>query len=387
MAANELDHLFEKTFGRGARPLVMRAPGRVNLIGEHTDYNDGFVLPIAIEREITALVRPRGDRIVVIHSTSSEGEVRFSLDSTIRPAEPAWGNYCRGVAAGLKARGEKLVGAEILLDSSIPKGAGLSSSAALEVATALALQAAAGTVGAVPPGELARLCQTAEHEFAGAPVGIMDQSICIMGRAGHALLLDCRSGELRHVPFNDPKVVLLVCDTQVRHELNDGGYASRRAQCESAAAKMGVKSLRDTTIEMADRCPALTPVERQRVRHVVGEIGRTLRAVEALEAGDYAAFGRLMIASHNSLRDDYHVSCEELDAIVESATAQPGVFGARMTGGGFGGSAIVLAAVEHAPAVTAAIGADFARRFGRACPIFATAAAAGAGEAPFKKNG
>jgi galactokinase len=173
--------------------------------------------------------------------------------------------------------------------------------------------------------------------------------------------------------------VLLVCDTQVRHAINDGGYASRRSQCESAAAKMGVPSLREATLEMAARCTGLTTTERQRVRHVVGEIARTLDASAALQAGDYAAFGHLMVASHHSLRDDYHVSCEELDTVVESALAQKGVYGARMTGGGFGGSAIVLVAVDQAAAVTAAIAADFSRRFGWPCPIFSTTAAAGAG--------
>ena len=378
---DELLRQFEGIFGPGDRPMAVRAPGRVNLIGEHTDYNDGLVLPIAIDRQITALVRRRADRQVVIRSTMAEaaGEVRFDLDGPISRGEPEWGNYCRGVAAGLLARGEALAGAEILLDSTISRGAGLSSSAALEVATALVLQWAAGRLGAVPAGELARLCQRAEHEYAGAPCGIMDQSVCIMARPGAALLLDCRSGQTRHVPFDDPDVVLLVCDTQVRHAISGTGYASRRRQCESAAARLGVPALRDATDAIAGACPGLTDVERRRVRHVVGEIDRTRRAVAALEAGDHVAFGKLMVASHVSLRDDYDVSCPELDAIVATAMAQGGVFGARLTGGGFGGSAIVLARRDRASAVTAGIGADFAGRFGRTCPVFATRAAGGAG--------
>jgi galactokinase len=270
------------------------------------------------------------------------------------------------------------VGAEILFDSTIPLGGGLSSSAALEVATALAMLRAAGGAAAIPPRELALLCQKAEHEFAGAPVGIMDQSICIMGQAGRALLLDCRTGQTRQVPFDDPALVLLVCDTRVKHELNDGGYGARRAQCESAARKLGVHALRDASSAQADACADLTQVERMRVRHVIGEIARTTQAVVALESADYAEFGRLMVASHISLRDDYQVSCEELDAIVDLACASAGVFGARMTGGGFGGCAIVLVRADHADAVSRTIADGFSHRFSHPCPIFATHAAAGA---------
>ncbi len=282
MATENLLDVFIEHFGPGPAPVAVRAPGRVNLIGEHTDYNDGFVLPIAIDRQIIALSRRRDDREIVIRSTMFAHEVRFNLDQPIVPGKPSWGNYCRGVAAGLIQRGEKLAGADILLDSTIPGGAGLSSSAALEVATAFALMATAGRLDAVPPTDLARLCQKAEHDFAGAPVGIMDQSISIMARAGHALLLDCRSGQTCHVPFSDPGISLLVCDTQVRHAINDGGYASRRAQCESAAAKLGVASLRDASLEAAVLSSMLTELELKRVRHVTGEIVRTVLAADAL---------------------------------------------------------------------------------------------------------
>ena len=235
---------FQAIFQRPAAGCV-RAPGRVNLIGEHTDYNDGFVLPIAIERRTLAAYAPREDRIVRFVSLQADGDAQVDIDGEIAPGEPAWANYCKGVAAGLRERDLGLVGADVLFDSDVPLGGGLSSSAALEVATAFALLAAGGKVGEVPQRELALLCQQAEHDFAGAPCGIMDQSIAVMGQAGRAMLLDCRSGEVRQVPFDDPGVVLLVADTQVKHDIADGGYAARRDQCFAAAGRLGVKALRD----------------------------------------------------------------------------------------------------------------------------------------------
>jgi len=283
------------------------------------------------------------------------------------------------VAAGLVARGEALVGCDILFNSTVPIGGGLSSSASLEVATALALLTAAGA--SVEPYELALICQKAEHDYAGTPCGIMDQAISVMGQAGRALLLDCRDGAVRQVRFDDPGVEILVADTQVKHDLTDGGYAARRDQCYAAAAALGVKMLRDVdqaAIAAAEADGTLASKELMRARHVVGEIHRTLDAVEAMEAGDWGAFGELMYASHASLRDDYEVSCEELDAIVEMARGQAGVYGARMTGGGFGGCAIVLVDAASADAVAAAVADGYAERYGRRCPVFATRAAAGA---------
>ena len=377
----ELKEAFEAAYGR-APAGVVRAPGRVNLIGEHTDYNDGFVLPIAIERHTLGGWAPREDGRVRFRSAQADGEAVIDLDGEIAPGEPKWANYATGVAAGLTARGVALVGCDVLFVSDVPIGGGLSSSASLEVAAAKALLAAAGTLDAIADRELALVCQKAEHDFAGAPCGIMDQSIAILGRAGRALLLDCRSGETRQIPFDDPSVVLLVADTQVKHEISDGGYAARRSQCESAAATLGLKALRDTDaarIEAAGADGTLAGKELMRARHVVGEIARTLEAVEALQAGDYARFGERMYGSHAALRDDYEVSCEELDAIVELARAADGVYGARMTGGGFGGCAIVLAAADRAGQIEQAVTSGFAERFGRPCPIFATRAAAGAG--------
>ncbi|HAU37037.1 MAG TPA: galactokinase [Phycisphaerales bacterium] len=373
---------FAELYGRSPAGAV-RAPGRVNLIGEHTDYNDGFVLPIAIEKRTAAVYAPGAGRRVRLASVQQPGQdAVIDLDGRIVKGEPKWANYCRGVAAGLAARGLKLAACDVLFDSDVPIGGGLSSSASLEVATALALLGSAGLAGAVPPYELAKLCQKAEHDYAGTPCGIMDQAISVMGQAGHALLLDCRDGAVRQVPFDDPDVVLLVADTQVKHDLTDGGYAARRAQCHSAAAKLGAASLREVdgpAVAAAGAAGKLDAKEIMRARHVVGEIERTVQSVEALEAHDYARFGGLMVGSHESLRDDYEVSCEELDAIVDLALGQRGVFGARMTGGGFGGCAIVLVEAARADAASQAVREGFAKRFGRRCPVFATHAAAGAG--------
>ena len=395
MRVEQLQSEFASAFGRPAAWGV-RAPGRVNLIGEHTDYNDGFVLPIAIDRATLAAGARRDDRRVTFRSRQADGEATVDLDAPVEPGEPAWANYPRGVAAGLLATGAGLAGCDILFDSDVPLGSGLSSSASLEVAAALALLAAAGGEGTpkaaslrdegVSPSprlqQLAAICQRAEHEFAGAPCGIMDPSVVLMAREGAALLLDCRSGETEHVPFDDPSAVVLVVDTQVRHAIGGGEYAERRRQCETAARKLGVPSLRDLGEADLARAAAdgrIAGKDLMRARHVVGEIARTPRAAEALRGRDMKAFGELMAASHASLRDDYEVSCPELDAVVELAGAREGVFGARMTGGGFGGCAIVLAESARSGAIAEAIADGFEARFGRRCPVLPTRARAGAG--------
>ena len=380
MQTDNVKGAFAATYHREPAGVV-RAPGRVNLIGEHTDYHDGFVLPIAIDRQTLAAWAPRDDGTLALTSGQAGGAETVLLDAPIEPGELAWANYPKGVAAGLLARGVELRGADILFDSDVPIGGGLSSSASLEVAAAMAMLAAAGKLGAVADDELAKLCQHAENTFAGAPCGIMDQSIAVMGQAGHALLLDCRSGATRQIPFDDPSVVLLVADTQVKHDIADGGYGARREQCHLAAAKLGVAALRDATpqrVESAGAEGVLSAKELMRARHVVGEIARTLTACDALAGGDYAAFGELMYASHASLRDDYEVSCEELDAIVDLARASEGVHGARMTGGGFGGCAIILARAARAQTVSDTVAAGFEKRFARRPPIFTTRACAGA---------
>ncbi len=376
-----LKQRFTKMYDRGATSVV-RAPGRVNLIGEHTDYNDGFVLPVAIERQIVAAVSPRPDRLVRLASLQTDTSAEIDLDAYITPGQPTWANFCKGVAAGLLAEGVDLCGADILFDSDIPLGAGLSSSAALEVCTAMAMLAAADAIGVVPDHPLAELCQRAEQDYAGAPVGIMDQAISVMGRAGQALLLDCRSGETELIPFDNPELELIVVDTRVAHSIGDGQYAQRRQTCESAAAKLGLNSLRDANADdfaaSAQRAE-LSVLELMRARHVVGEIARTLEAAAALKAGDYGRFGELMYASHESLRVDYEVTCAELDAVVESARTCDGVYGARMTGGGFGGCAIILARTDAIDAINEKVSAAFAKQFGRDCSIFNTRAVDGAG--------
>lgn len=377
-SAGDLKERFEEQYDRPAAGVV-QAPGRVNLIGEHTDYNDGFVLPIAIERRTLAAYAPREDRTVRVASRQAPGEdASFGLDGTIEKGEPRWANYPRGVAAGLVARGAKLVGLDILFDSDVPIGGGLSSSASLEVAAALAMLSADDN--RVEDYELALLCQKAEHEYAGTPCGVMDQSIAIMARPGRALLLDCRDGTTKQVRFDDPDVVILVADTKVKHDLTDGGYAARREQCYAAAEKLGVKMLRDADEAVVSAsADKLSEKELMRARHVVGEIARTLEAADALEAGDYTKFGELMYGSHASLRDDYEVSCAELDEIVELARPLEGAYGARMTGGGFGGCDIILARADRAGAIGRAVDEGYEAKFGHPCVIFATRAASGAG--------
>ncbi len=372
----DLYEQFKLRFGRAPQGSV-RAPGRVNLIGEHTDYNNGFVLPIAINRYTTAAFARTGDHLIRIVSCEANGQVQFDLRDALQTGDLAWGNYCIGVAAGLIERGCELVGLDILLSSDVPVGSGLSSSAALEVAVAFALLAGADAVGSVPDRELALLCQRAENEYAGAPCGIMDQTIAVMGQAGKATLLDCKDGSTRQIPFDNPELTLLVADTQVQHAIGGGEYAERRQQCSSAAKKLGVAFLREVDVT-ALTCEALTEIERKRARHVVSEIARTIAAAENLRAGDYEKFGRAMLASHESLRDDFEVSCPELDAIVASARGTEGVYGARMTGGGFGGCAIILARAAMAEAITKTIQDDFAAKFSRPCHIFATSACQGA---------
>ncbi|MFP4105158.1 MAG: galactokinase [Phycisphaerae bacterium] len=380
MTDQNIENAFAEMYGRPATGAV-RAPGRVNLIGEHTDYNDGFVLPIAIDRDTTALLAPREDAKVNLASLQVQPQVTVRLDSSIQPGQETWANYPRGVIAGLQAAGIDLVGCDILFSSNVPIGGGLSSSASLEVATGMAMLHAAGQLDAIEPYDLALICQKAEHEFAGTPCGIMDQAISVLGQSGKALLLDCESGDTRHVPMDNPELVLLVVDTAVTHDLTDGGYAARREQCHHAASILGIKSLRHATEQMlfdARLAGKLKDKKLMRARHVVGEIRRTLEAVEALETGDYEVFGELMYGSHNSLKNDYEVSCDELDKVVEIARNCDGVYGARMTGGGFGGCAIILAERKHADAIAEKVQKDFHSAFGHACPTFATSAAQGA---------
>ena len=333
---------FKARFGTAAS--VYRAPGRVNLIGEHTDYNDGLVLPAAIEFFCWAAAAPRSDGKLVIHSENFNETIEERLDSLSPLAEKHWANYPLGVAWALRRGGKPISGANVYIAGEVPLGAGLSSSAAVEVSVALALL---NQGDSVDRAELARLCQKAENEFVGARVGIMDQFISCFGRASHALLLDCRS--LRHEFVKLPaNVQLVICNTMVRHELASSEYNTRRAECEEGVRILRivlseVRALRDVTLsQLEDHRQNLTPKMFARCRHVITENERVKSAVEAFRKGDTAALGPLLQDSHRSLRDDYEVSCRELDLMVEIAAAQPGLIGARMTGGGFGGCTINL---------------------------------------------
>lgn len=328
-----------------AATALYRAPGRVNLIGEHTDYNDGFVLPAAIEFYCWVVAAPRNDRKLVIHSDNFKETVEVNLDSISAAAKNHWSNYPLSVAWALLNSGKRLNGASLLISGDVPLGAGLSSSAAIEVAVGFALLQQNGL--ATDLTEMAQLCQKAENEFVGAHVGIMDQFVSCRGRAAHALLLDCRSLEYKLVKL-PPEIQLVICNSMVKHEIGSSQYNVRRAECEEGVQTLrkvfpGIRALRDVTRGQLERQRALlSPKVYSRCRHVVTENDRVQSAVHAFESADLRALGKLMGDSHRSLRDDYEVSCRELDLLVEVAAAQPGVIGARMTGGGFGGCTINL---------------------------------------------
>jgi galactokinase len=371
---------FEARFGRRPRWLVV-APGRVNLIGEHTDYNDGFVLPMAIDRCVAIAAGPvdAAQRRMRVYSSAVAGSVDIALDSVQKDAPGAWSNYVRGVVAGFGDRGPSIPSMDALIASDLTLGGGLSSSAAIEVATATLLEAATGIELAAI--EKVELCQRAEHEYAGVPCGLMDQLACVFGDRRGPLLIDCRSSAIRAVPMGTEAAVVL-CNTGVRHALGDGEYARRRAACERAARALGVSSLRDATIEMVNAAgDRLDPVARRRARHVVTENDRTLAAAAALERGDFTAVGRLFGESHRSLRDDFEVSCRELDILVAVAGEigdDGGVYGARMTGGGFGGCTVTLVRAERVAGVIEELKRRYARQTGRVPETFVTRPAPGA---------
>jgi galactokinase len=368
-----------------APPRVFSAPGRVNLIGEHTDYNDGFVLPMAIERRTVVAASPRDDRRIVAFSMGLADTFELDLERPGPKRRGIWGDFVEGTARALLSRGVAVNGANLVIDSDVPRGAGLSASAALETSVGLAL-ASLASPAPLDRVTLAQAGQAAEHEYVGTLCGIMDQYIAALGVARHALLVDCRSLEARRVPLDLRGKKLVVCDTTVKHELASSAYNERRSECEEAVRLLrpvlpDIAALRDVDVAAFDRHAALLPEPvRRRARHVVTENARTLRAVEALTSGDFEEFGRLMHASHVSLRDDYEVSCPELDLAVDEALAQPGVFGARMTGGGFGGCAIALVANEAADALIERVSTALRARYGLSAQAFATDAADGARE-------
>ena len=374
---------FARRFSAPAR--VFSAPGRVNLIGEHTDYNDGFVLPMAIERRTVVAGAARNDGRVVAHSAALDETFEFELDRPGAVRRGIWGDYVEGTARALLARGVAIGGANLWIESDVPRGGGLSASAALETSVGLALASLAGG-GEVDRVTLARAGQAAEHEYVGTLCGIMDQYIAALGVERHALLVDCRTLEARRVPVVLPYAKIVVCDTGVKHELASSAYNERRSECEEAVRLLrevlpGVTALRDVTVDaFGSHAGTLPDPVRRRARHVVTENERTLLAADALVARNFDEFGRLMQASHASLRDDFEVSSPELDVAVDEALAHPGVFGARMTGGGFGGCMIALAETAAVDSLMERLVKVLAARFGRTAHAFATEAAHGARE-------
>ncbi len=370
---------FAAAFGR--EPVsCWRAPGRVNVIGEHTDYNDGFVLPIALPLGVTAWLALRDDDVVRALSTDVEQPVEVAADSLRPGAVDGWAAYVVGVVWALHEKGHAVGGVDVLVDGDVPAGAGLSSSAALECAVATALDDALGL--GLDRLELVAVARAAENDFVGVPSGSLDQSASMLCAAGRALLLDTRSGERRQVPFDlaAAGLALLVVDTRAPHRLVDGEYAQRRSDCEDAAQALGVAALRDVSVDDLDARLAGLGDERlrRRVRHVVTENARVLETVRILEAGhDLASIGPLLTASHASLRDDYEVSSRELDVAVDAAL-DAGAHGARMTGGGFGGSAIALVEAADADAVGDAVRAAFGAADLTAPNVFSAVASEGA---------
>jgi len=372
---------FENRFQSRAR--FFRAPGRVNLIGEHTDYNDGFVLPAAIGFSTYVAVAPRTDRRLVIHSEQFPEIFNFDLDELPKQRTGNWCDYILGVAAGLQQQGLKISGTNLLVHGEVPIGAGLSSSAAVEVASAFALLSTINLQLPIP--KLARLCRQAENTFVGARVGIMDQFVSCAGKAGHAILLDCRTLAFEPAPVPS-NLQLVVCNTMVKHDLATGTYNVRRAECEAAVKYFerwdsSVHALRDVSPAFLEQhANELPPVILKRCSHVIHENQRTLQTVQALKDGDLAQIGQLMHASHASLRDLYEVSCRELDIMVDTAQNLPGFVGGRMTGGGFGGCTVNLVRTENISEFAERISHQFQKATGITPQIYICSAEDGAQE-------
>jgi len=366
----------------GERPMLVQAPGRVNLIGEHTDYNEGFVLPAAIGFQSQIAIAQRDDRWLLVTSENYAESVEFDLDDMPVSARGHWSDYVAGVARLLDRALGGLPGANLYIHGNVPQGAGLSSSASLEVAVCKALLEISGKT--LEGESVARLCQRAENEFVGARCGIMDQFISVHGKRDHALRLDCRTLEFQQLPIPSD-VRLVICNTMVRHSVATGEYNQRRAECETGARFFaervpGAKTLRDVSPADFEKFAGELPEAIQkRCRHVLTENSRVLQAAEALKSGDLRQFGRLMERSHASLRDDFEVSCEELDLMVRLAGQNEGVYGARMTGGGFGGCTINLVREDKVEEFQTNVAAAYEQATGRAPEIYSSAAADGAG--------
>ena len=359
-----------------ATGFTVVAPGRVNLIGEHTDYNDGLVLPMAIDRSIQITVRPRPDRLAVVQSERAGDAVTLDLSRELVSASDDWACYPAGVLAGYQRLGWEIPGFEANISATLPSGGGLSSSAALEVAMATLIETLCGRWLALE--DKALLCQRAEHEFAHVPCGIMDQFAVTFAKAGQALLLDCRDRSMRHVPMLCEEVSVLIINSGVKHSLASSEYSLRRAQCESASKLLNVSSLREAADgDWKTSVNALPLVEQKRARHVLSEHERTLAFVTALERSDWPTAGAAMYGSHDSLRDDFEVSCTELNALVEIARTTPGVHGCRMTGGGFGGCVVALIETARSPQIMAEFRQTYLQRQGVGAAMFVTRASDG----------
>jgi galactokinase len=379
MESTELARQFAGLFG--VRPTIFSAPGRVNLIGEHTDYNEGFVMPSAIGLCTRVAMSPRQDRQLVVQSEQFPGHFVFDLDNLPKGSTGSWCDYVLGVAVVLREAGHSLNGANLFVHGEIPIGAGLSSSAALEVASALALMSLDGA--ALPIVDVARLCQRSENTFIGARVGIMDQFVSCLGKAGHALLLDCRSLEFELIPIPDT-VRMVICNTMVKHEHAKGEYNRRREECEEGVRILAtwyprIRALRDLSADQLVEHSKDVP-ERiyKRCRHVVEENQRVREGARRLRAGDLTAFGEIMRESHRSLRDLYEVSCRELDMMVELAEGLPGYHGGRMTGGGFGGCTLNLVEAADAQDFANQISSRYQRAAGVTPAVYICSAADGA---------
>ncbi|MGH9470031.1 MAG: galactokinase [Terriglobia bacterium] len=376
----QIEHVFRQAFG-GEPEVTARAPGRVNLIGEHTDYNGGFVLPAAIDRYVLYAGRRRADGKVRAYSTDFRQEVEFHVEDGAKDPVHRWSNYLRGVVKLLRSRDVSLPGADVTLGGDVPREAGLSSSAAVEVGAAVFWLKLAGA--SLDPVDLVKLARRAENEFVGVPCGIMDQFISALGRRDHALFLDCRELSYRHVPLCG-RVKIVVCNSGVKRALAQSEYEVRLAQCREAvdrlrAAGIAAESLREVSLaELDAHRNHLDEVLYKRGRHVVTENERVLGAVRALEAGDLRSFGELMNQSHESLRDDYQVSCRELDLLVALARKQPGVLGARMTGAGFGGCTVNLVLQDAVEAFSKSVSQDYEKSCGLKAEIYACHASDGA---------
>jgi galactokinase len=379
MDSSQLAQNFSDLFG--GKPRIFCAAGRVNLIGEHTDYNDGFVMPCAIGLNACVAISPRSDGKLVLRSGQFPKQFEFDVNNLPQKKVGDWCDYILGIAVALRLAGHRLNGANILIESDIPIGAGLSSSAAIEVAGGLALLHLNRID--LPLTETAQLCQRAENEFIGARVGIMDQLVSCHGKAGHALFLDCRSLQFELLPMPE-SVRMVICNTMVKHEHGGGEYNRRREECEEGVRLLsrhfpGIRALRDVSIEQVKEHARELPEKIfNRCRHVIEENARVHAAANCLRAGDLYGFGRLMRESHVSLRDLYEVSCRELDIMVEAAEGLPGFYGGRMTGGGFGGSTVNLVASNAAAAFAEQISARYRQAMGIEAEVYICSAADGA---------